>query len=84
MRNYSKVILLFVRNDFSLLSVFVKARYIYVNINIICNTVRSMMESIRSLLSLPGWNYMTHRQALQRFADVGQVSLHKNKTNLPT
>jgi hypothetical protein len=26
----------------------------------------------------PGWNCMTHRQALQDFPDTSQVSLHKN------
>jgi hypothetical protein len=31
----------------------------------------------------PGWNCMTHRQALQGFPDTSQVSLHKNnKINL--
>jgi hypothetical protein len=32
----------------------------------------------------PGWNCLTHRQALQGFSDTSQVSLHKNnKINLP-
>jgi hypothetical protein len=31
----------------------------------------------------PGRNCMTHRQALQDFPDTSQVSLHKNKINLP-
>jgi hypothetical protein len=34
-------------------------------------------------LSLPGWNCMTHCQALQGFLDTSQVLLHKNnKINL--
>jgi hypothetical protein len=36
------------------------------------------------LLSAPGRNCMTHRQALQDFPDMSQVSLHKkNKINIP-
>jgi hypothetical protein len=32
----------------------------------------------------PDWNFMTHRLALQGFADTSRVSLHKNnKINLP-
>jgi hypothetical protein len=30
----------------------------------------------------PGWNCMTHRQALQCFPYTSQVSLHRNKINL--
>jgi hypothetical protein len=34
--------------------------------------------------SAPGWNCVTHRQALQGFPDTSQVSLHKNnENNLP-
>jgi hypothetical protein len=33
----------------------------------------------------PGWNCMTHRQALQGFPDMSQVLLHKNnKINITT
>jgi hypothetical protein len=33
----------------------------------------------------PGWNCMTHRQALQGFPDTSQVSLHfYNKINFPS
>jgi hypothetical protein len=28
----------------------------------------------------PGWNCMTHRQALQGFLDKSQLPLHKNNT----
>jgi hypothetical protein len=28
-------------------------------------------------MSFPGWNCMTHRQALQGFPDMSQISLHK-------
>jgi hypothetical protein len=33
---------------------------------------------------IPGWNCITHPQALQDFPDMSQVPLHKNnKINLP-
>jgi hypothetical protein len=38
----------------------------------------------RTACSLPGWNCMTHSQAIRSFSDICQVLLHRNsKTNSP-
>jgi hypothetical protein len=49
------------------------------------STVRSLITVERNChFTVPGWNCMTHSQALQRFPHMSQVSLHKNnKIDLP-
>jgi hypothetical protein len=61
--------------------------HIFKKLHVFWNIYSAFTEKIerKCRFPAPGWNCMTHREALQGFPDTIQISLHlNNKINLPT